>query len=77
MILSHPLPTKLFEGLDALDRQDMPGYLDAIARLQYYARDYGDERAARLLDEVSHAWSLMRSRCAYCGERRAYHDPRG
>jgi len=71
------LRQKLLDGLDALDRQDTVGYLDAILWLQYYAKDYGVEKAVLLLDDVGCEWSLARNCCACCGERGTYHDPRG
>ena len=72
----NPLRQKLFDGLTALDKEDVHGYLGAILFLQYYQRDYDSQKAIRLLDEVSEDWSKMWGRCAYCGGRETFHDPR-
>jgi hypothetical protein len=77
MTTLHALRQKLFKGVDALDSQDINDYLGAILWLQYYQRDYGRQKAIRLLDEACEEWSKVRGCCAYCGECGAYHDPRG
>jgi len=75
--MNNLLQQKISSGLDALDRDDMPGYLSAITALQYYQGEYGSQQTIRMLDVVSQAWSIARGRCAYCGENGTYHDPRG